>query len=321
MADFNFLRTARMQPIAVPLWYGSEVPGSDHGAIALRDGLEQRWLEGHFNKLLNRLEPPITIPVEDVPRARARLHQRDLVFLEAIDNANTLLGDVVDATIKKGHLPIVLGGDHSIAMGSIAGAVRNAEKVGILWIDTHADINTPEGSLTGHIHGMPLAAAIGAATHALPRSTELAGFSPMLQADQIAYLGIRDIDLFEENLIVERNIFARTMDEWSDDGIVAGLEAALDHLVGNGVDAIHLSFDVDVLDPGIFPGTGTRYPGGLTIREASQVMRYLGQWTGVPIRSFDFVELNPMLDTSGHSTQAALHLLATALGQRMLDRG
>ena len=111
------------------------------------------------------------------------------------------------------------------------------------------------------------------------------------------------------------------MDEWNDDGIIAGLEAALDHLVQNGVDAIHLSFDVDVLDPGIFPGTGTRYPGGLTIREASQVLRYLGSWTQIPIRSFDFVELNPMLDTSGHSTHAALHLLATALGQRMLDRG
>lgn len=321
MSEFNFLRTARMQPIAVPLWYGSEVPGTDHGAIALRDGLEQRWLEGHFKKLLSRLEPPITIPVEDVPRARARLHQRDLVFLEAIDNANALLADAVDETIKKGHLPIVLGGDHSIAMGSIAGAVRNAEKVGVLWIDTHADINTPQGSLTGHIHGMPLAAAIGVAGDDLPRSTNLAGYSPMIQPDQIAFLGIRDIDLFEEDLIVERGIFARTMDEWSDDGIIAGLEAALDHLVGNGVDAIHLSFDVDVLDPGIFPGTGTRYPGGLTIREASQVMRYLGMWTGVPIRSFDFVELNPMLDTSGHSTQAALHLLATALGQRMLDRG
>lgn len=321
MAEFNFLRTARMQPIAVPLWYGSEVPGTDHGAITLRDGLEQRWLDGHFNKLLSRLESPITIPVEDVPRARARLHQADLVFLDAIDNANALLADEVDATMKRGHLPIVLGGDHALAMGSLAGVVRNVEKVGVLWIDTHPDINTPQGSLTGHIHGMPLAVALGATGEDLPRSTGLAGFSPMLQADQIAYLGIRDIDLFEENLIVERNIFARTMDEWSDDGIIVGLEAALAHLVNTGVDAIHLSFDVDVLDPGTFPGTGTRYPGGLTIREASQVLRYLGMWTGVPIRSMDFVELNPTLDSSGISTQAALHLLATALGQRMLDRG
>ncbi|MCO5219599.1 MAG: arginase [Thermomicrobiales bacterium] len=318
---YNFLRTARMQPIAVPLWYGCEVPGTDHGAIALRDGLEQRWLDGHFNKLLRRLEPPITIPVEDVPRARARLHQRDLVFLDAIDNANELLADAVDQTIKREHLPIVLGGDHALAMGSIAGAVRNAEKVGVLWIDTHPDINTPEGSLSGHIHGMPLAVALGTAADDLPRSSKLAGTVPMIQPDQIAYLGIRDIDLFEENTIKRRDIFARTMDEWNDDGIINGLEAALAHLMDAGVDAIHLSFDVDVLDPGIFPGTGTRYPGGLTIREASQVLRYLGLWTGLPIRSMDFVELNPMLDPTGISTQTALHLLATALGQRMLDRG
>ncbi|MCA9834197.1 MAG: arginase [Thermomicrobiales bacterium] len=321
MTDYNFLRTARMQPIAVPLWYGCEVPGTDHGAIALRDGLEQRWLDGHYNSLLRRLEAPITIPVADVPRARARLHQRDLVFLEAIDDANVLLADAVDATIKREHLPIVLGGDHALAMGSIAGAVRNAAKVGVLWIDTHPDINTVEGSLSGHIHGMPLAAAIGTAADDLPRASALAGVVPMLQPDQIAYLGIRDIDLFEEKTILRNNIFARTMDEWNDDGIIHGLEAALAHLVDAGVDAIHLSFDVDVLDPGIFPGTGTRYPGGLTIREASQVLRYLGLWTQLPIRSMDFVELNPMLDPSGISTQTALHLLATALGQRMLDRG
>lgn len=318
---YNFLRTARIQPIAVPLWYGCEVPGTDHGAISLRDGLEQRWLDGHYKKMLSRLEPPITIPVEDVPRARARINQRDLVFLDAIDAVNEKLADAVDTTIKTGHLPVILGGDHALAVGSIAGAVRNATKVGVLWIDTHPDINTPEGSLSGHIHGMPLAVAIGAAAERFPRATGIAGPIPMIAPDQIAYLGIRDIDLFEEDLIVEKNIFARTMDEWSDDGLIPGLEAALDHLVSVGCDAIHLSFDVDVLDPGIFPGTGTRYPGGLTIREASQVMRYLGLWTTLPIRSMDFVELNPMLDNSGHSTQAALHLLATALGQRMLDRG
>ena len=321
MAEFNFLRTARMQPIAVPLWYGCEVPGTDHGAIELRDGLAQRWIDGHFNTLLKRLDPPITIPVEDVPRARARLHQNDLVFQEAIDNVNELLADAVDQTIKRGSLPITLGGDHSLAMGTVAGAVRNAEKVGVLWIDTHPDINTPAGSLTGHIHGMPLAIAIGTAAEQFPRATNLAGFTPMLQPDQIAYLGIRDIDLLEEDTIVEKGIFARTMDEWNDDGIIPGLEAALSHLVNAGVDAIHLSFDVDVLDPGIFPGTGTRYPGGLTIREASQVLRYLGRWTEKPIKSMDFVELNPMLDPTGISTQAALHLLSTALGQRMLDRG
>jgi arginase len=316
----NLLRSARIQPIAVPLWYGCEVPGTDHGAIALRDGLEQRWMDGRFRKLLSRLEPAITIPVEDVPRARARINQRDLVFLEAIDNANALLADAVAGTIERGHLPVVLGGDHALAVGSIAGATRKAENLGLLWIDTHPDVNTPETSLSGHIHGMPLATAMGEAVASLPRGSRLAGKVPMIKPENIAFLGIRDIDIAEEDLIVEKGMFARTMDEWHDDGILPGLKVATDHLLAQGVDAIHLSFDLDVLDPGMMPGTGTRYPGGLTIREASQALRYLGNWDG-PIRSMDFVELNPTLDPTGDSTQAALHLLATALGQRMLDRG
>lgn len=316
----NRMRNARIQPIAMPLWYGCEVPGTDFGAIALRDGLEQRWMDGHFKKLLARLEPAITIPVADVPRARARMHQQDLVFLEAIENANERLADAVDETIKRGHIPVTLGGDHALAIGSIAGATRNAEKLGVLWIDTHPDVNTPESSLSGHIHGMPLAVAMGETAMSLPRSTRTAGKVPMVDPSCIAFLGIRDIDVAEEDLIVDKGIFARTMDEWNDDGILAGLHAAIDHLMAQGVDAIHLSFDLDVLDPGMLPGTGTRYPGGLTIREASQVLRHLGNWDG-PIRSMDIVELNPMLDSTGDSTQAALHLLATALGQRMLDRG
>jgi arginase len=205
-------------------------------------------------------------------------------------------------------------------MGSIAGATRCAERLGVLWIDTHPDVNTPKTSLTGHIHGMPLAAAMGEALDTLPRASHLGGKVPMVPPERIAFLGIRDIDLEEEDLIVEKGIFARTMDEWQDQGILDGLKDAITYLMTQGVDAIHLDFDLDVIDPGIMPGTGTRYPGGLTIREASQVLRYLGN-SDIPIRSMDFVELNPMLDDTGDSTEAALHLLATALGQRMLDRG
>ncbi|HWV22850.1 MAG TPA: arginase [Thermomicrobiales bacterium] len=317
----NALRTAPIQTIAVPLWYGCEVPGADAGAIALRDGIEQRWLSGHYNKLLRRLQPAITIPVEDVPRSRSRINQNDLVFLDAIDDANEKLADAVEMAIRKRHVPIVLGGDHSLAIGSIAGASRCAEKLGVLWIDTHPDVNTPETSLTGHIHGMPLATAMGFCADSLSRGSSLGPAVPMVKPEHVAYLGIRDIDLAEENLIVEQGIFALTMDEWHDSGILDGLKTAIAHLMDQGVDAIHLDFDLDVLDPGMMPGTGTRYPGGLTIREASQVLRYLGNAGELPIRSMDFVELNPTLDPTGDSTEAALHLLATAVGQRMLDRG
>lgn len=314
------MRTARIQPIAMPIWYGCEVPGTESGAIALRDGLEHRWLSGHFRKLLSRLDAPITIPVEDIQRSRSLMNQRDMVFLDAIDNANALLADAVEATIRDGRLPVVLGGDHSLAMGSIGGAARCCETLGVLWIDTHPDVNTPGSSLSGHIHGMPLATMLGQSPEAMPRATALAGKVPAVATECVAFLGIRDIDVAEEDFIVEQGIFALAMDEWTDTGIIPGLEQAITHLMSQGVDAIHLDFDLDVLDPGVMPGTGTRYPGGLTIREASQVLRYLSNWDG-PIRSLDFVELNPMLDSTGDSTEAALHLLATALGQRMLDRG
>lgn len=317
----NALRTAPIQTIAVPLWYGCEVPGADEGAIALRDGLEQRWISGHYKKLLSRLQPAITIPVHDVPRARTRVDQQDLVFLDAIDAANEKLADAVEATIRRGHVPIVLGGDHSLAIGGIAGASRCAEKLGVLWIDTHPDVNTPQTSLTGHIHGMPLAVAMGFCADSLPRGSTLGKTVPMVDPANVAFLGIRDIDVAEEDLIVEHGLFALTMDEWHDAGILPGLQSAIAHLLDQGVDAIHLDFDLDVLDPGMLPGTGTRYPGGLTIREASQVLRYLGNDADLPIRSMDFVELNPTLDRTGDSTEAALHLLATAVGQRMLDRG
>lgn len=314
------LRTAPMQPIAVPLWYGSERPGPDAGAITLRDGLEQRWIAGHYQKLLSRLQPAITIPVEDIPRARALVGQRDLVFKDAIDDTNEKLADAVEATIRKGHMPIVMGGDHSLAAGSIAGATRCAERLGVLWIDTHPDVNTPATSLSGHIHGMPMAIAMGECRTTLPRASAMGGKIPMVDPSRVAFLGIRDIDLKEEDMIVDKGIFARSMDEWHDQGILPGLQDAIAHLLEQDVDAIHFGFDLDVLDPGMMPGTGTRYPGGLTIREASQVLRYLGNHD-LPIRSMDFVELNPMLDPTGDSTEAALHLLATALGQRMLDRG
>jgi arginase len=320
IAAANRLLTASIQPIAIPLWYGCEVPGVDLGALVLRDGLQLRWISPQYVGLRNRLRPAITIPVAELDDARKRIDQRNMTFKSAIDDANTALANAVDAAIEHGHLALTLGGDHAVAMGSIGGAARHATKLGVLWIDTHPDLNTPESSFSGHIHGMPLGTAIGLAPESMRQASLLAGQVPMIQPEHICLLGIRDIDAREEEVIAEKDIFTRTMDEWNDEGILPGLEAALNHLQCQGVDAIHLSFDLDVLDPAFMPGTGTRYPGGLTVREASQVLRYLGAWEG-PIRSMDLVELNPTLDNTGYSTDIALHLLATALGERMLGRG
>lgn len=316
----NRLRTAPIQPIAMPLWYGCEVPGTDDGAIVLRDGISQRWMRDQYAHLRDRLLPPITIPVAIPADAMERIDQRTMTFLPEIDDANDALADAVEAAIRSGSLAVTLGGDHALAIGSIAGAARNVSTLGVIWIDTHPDLNTPESSESGHIHGMPIGTALGRTLDSMPRASHLAGRVPMLQPEHLCFLGIRDIDHGEQDVILGERIFARTMDEWHDDGILSGIQAALDHLMRQGVDAVHVSFDLDSLDPVFLPGTGTRYPGGLTVREASQILRFLGSWDG-PLHSFDFVELNPRLDPTGHSTDVALHLLATALGQRMLGRG
>lgn len=316
----NRLCTAPIQPIAIPLWYGCEVPGADDGAIVLRDELPRRWAREQYTHLQERLLPPVTIPVATQADAMERINQRNMTFLPEIDDANEALAGAVEGAIRSGSLALTLGGDHALAIGTIAGAARNASKVGVIWIDTHPDLNTPESSGSGHIHGMPLGTAIGRTVASMPRGSNLAGRVPMLQPEHICLLGIRDIDPGEQDLILGTHMFARTMDEWQDEGILAGITSALDHLMRQGVDAVHVSFDLDSLDPVFMPGTGTRYPGGLTVREASQILRLLGSWEG-PLHSFDFVELNPHLDPTGYSTDVALHLLATALGQRMLGRG
>jgi arginase len=310
----NRLLTAPIRPVVVPLWLGCERRGVDTGALALDAGLRQRWDRPDRAHLADRLRETVTIPVHEPAEADARLGRGWHTFLAPIGGALRVLADVVVDGIESGELVTVLGGDHVLALGSLAGVTRAAERPGILWIDTHPDLNTPATSPSGHIHGMPLAAACGIGPEDV---TSLAGEHPWLDPENICLLGVRDIDPGEKRLITTRDIWTLTMEEWTDAGIVPGLDAALAHLARRGVDAVHLSFDLDVLDPAIMPGTGTRVPGGLALREASQVVRRLGAWDG-PLHSFDWVELNPALDPTGHSTTVATMLLATALGERMV---
>lgn len=316
----NWLLAAPIQPIAVPLWYGCEKPGPHEGAIAIRDGLPTRWQNPRFAHLAKRLLPAETIEVPGVGNAEDKLHRQDLTFLDSIDATNARLADLVEAAIRAGHLPLSIGGDHAMAMGTIAGAARCVDRLGVIWMDTHPDLNTPGTSPSGHIHGMPLAVALGDAVECLPRASKLASKVPMVRHSDVCLIGIRDIDLGEEEIITRNGMFAHTTDDWYDEGVRAGLQQAIDHLLAQGVDAIHLSFDLDVLDPVDMTATGTQYVGGLTVRDASQALRFLGE-SDAPIHSIDVVEYNPRMDQLGTGFETALHLTATALGQRMLTRG
>lgn len=314
----NRLAAGRVQPVLVPLWLGAERPGVDEGAAELDAALRVRWQDRAFPGLLARLAPAREVAVSAPPDAAARLHRRDLAFLPAIADACAELAELTESAIFEGHLALALGGDHALSAGSIQGAARAAAagggRLGVVWIDTHPDLNTPETTPSGHLHGMPLAAALGLGGEALAPLNRLA---PALDPADICLLGVRDVDPGERALIREAGIWARSMDAWSDQGIVPGLEAALTHLTARGVGAVHVSFDVDVLDPLVLPGAGTTAPGGLTYREASQVVRRLRAWDG-PIHSLDWVELNPTLDPGGGSTEIATALLATALGEEMI---
>lgn len=312
----NWLRRAPIQPILAPIWLGCERPGTELGPEVLSTGLAVRWNRADRRHLQADLLPAITVPAPSPADALERLHRADLQFLPEITAAVTPLADEVERAIRTGHLPVTMGGDHALAIGTIAGASRACGRLGMIWLDTHPDLNIPSASASGHIHGMPVGVAIGLAKDELPELHTLAHKPRMIDPQDICMLGIRDIDPFERAMIKEHGVWGLSMDEWSDLGIGEGLERALAYLKGRNVDAIHVSFDLDVLDPPIMVGTGTRYQGGLTVREASRVLRRLSDWHA-PIHSLDIVELNPLLDPEGHSNEIAIHLMGTALGERM----
>ena len=311
----NRLTAAPIRPLEVPLWLGAERPGIERAPAAIAAELRRRWTVRQRPELLTRLAPGATIPVATPPDASERLHRRSLEFLPEVAAACTHLAAEVATAIAGEALALSLGGDHALSIGSIAGAARAAApgRLGILWLDTHPDLNTPETSPSGHIHGMALAAALGLGA---PTLVGLDRPGPKVLPEDVCLLGVRDLDPGERTLIREHGLWAVTMEEWTDVGLMPGLEAAVNHLAARGAAAIHLSFDLDVLDPSLLPGTGTTVAGGLTYREASQVLRRLRDWDGA-IRSVDWVELNPGLDPSGWSTETAVALLATLLGETM----
>ena len=257
----------------------------------------------------------MTVPVESPPDAAERLHRRALEFLPEVAAARARLADEVAAAVADGSLALTLGGDHALSIGSIAGAARAVapRRLGVLRLDTHPDLNTPETSASGHLHGMALAAGHGLGPTAL---TEIGHPGSKVLIEDVCLIGVRALDPGERALIRDRGIWAMTMEEWTDAGLLTGLDAALAYLETREVAAVHLSFDLDVLDPRLLPGTGTTVAGGLNYREASQVLRRLRAWPG-PICSVDWVELNPTLDVTGWSTETAVALLATLLGETM----
>lgn len=230
--------------------------------------------------------------------------------------SSEILAQKVYTVLKEEAVPVLLGGDHSMSIGSIAGVAAYCREMGlsfgVLWIDAHPDMNTPETTPSGNIHGMPLAIGLGYGDQGF---THLLGFAPKIPPENVALIGIRAVDPGERDLIRNLQIRTYTMHEIDREGIHTVVSEAIDYLI-NRVDFLHVSFDLDSVDPSIAPGVGTPVPGGLTYRETHYLMERIAA-TG-KVRSIDIVEINPVLDIRNKSAQLAVAFLSSCMGKRIL---
>jgi len=237
-------------------------------------------------------------------------------YLGEIARASALLGRKVERIMDRGHFPLVLGGDHSIAVGTVSGIAafcqRQGKKLGLLWIDAHGDINTPETSPSGNIHGMPLAALLGFGAREL---TEVGGASPKIEPRNIALVGIRSLDSGEKSRLKETGVQVHTMADIDRHGADRIMKKALAR-VTDETDYVHVSFDLDAVDPTVAPGVGTPVKGGLDYREAHLIMEVVAD-AGV-MTSLEMVEVNPILDQGNASAAFAVELVQSAFGKKIL---
>jgi arginase len=218
--------------------------------------------------------------------------------------------------LEKGGIPLVLGGDHSLGAGSVAATAdflrRAGKPVGLIWVDAHGDMNTPSTSSSGNVHGMPLAALLGSEPAELSR---IGGFAPKVTPDRTVLIGIRNLDDREKERIRESGVHVFTMKDIDRAGIAATVEQAI-AIAGKDSGGIHVSFDLDVCDPGIAPGVGTPVKGGFNYREAHMLMEMVAD-SGL-LRALDLVEVNPILDDRNMTAILGTELASSALGQRIL---
>lgn len=250
----------------------------------------------------------VRVPVfEEIPRDQT-VDGRPAHHISAIASAAEDVYRRMLASVAAEEDVVILGGDHSISLGSVAGALHRADRVGVLWVDAHGDFNTPETSPSGNVHGMVVAGLMGRGPESLMVGDRC------LQPDQIVMIGVRDLDPLERLALRNSGIKVLTMRDIDENGMAQVVHAAL-NVLGN-VDAIHVSFDMDSLDPAVAPGVGTPVPGGLSYREAHLLMEMLAD--DGRVRSLDIVEINPILDTANGTAEVAVSMAASLLGQRIL---
>ncbi|MCW9064818.1 MAG: arginase [Ignavibacteriaceae bacterium] len=296
--------------IGFPMDLGADRRGVDMGPSALRIAGLQTKLESLGYKVDDNGDIKIEI------MERQKIKNPRLKYLDEIIKTSKLLADKVEKVLVKGDFPLCIGGDHSMALGTISGIAsyckKNKQKLGVIWIDAHSDMNTDETSPSGNIHGMPLASLLGLGCDEL---VNLLGFSPKLDPENCALIGIRSIDEAEKVNIKKLGVPIYTMNDIDKLGIHRIIAKVLKQF-REKVDHIHISFDVDSVDPSVAPGVGTPVSGGLSYREAHLLMETIAECGCMS--SIEVAELNPILDHKNQSAAFAAELIASSMGQRIL---
>lgn len=312
----NLLQNKRIGLLGAPLGFGAGQVGSELGVTAMRlSRMRGRRLFEHIEEMGYTVTDHGDV---EIPRPLVPAEPSKLKYLPEVVTATQNIFDSVSALMSAGETPVILGGDHTIAIGSfsaVASVGRNSgSEIGLIWFDAHADINTPETTTTGNIHGMPLAVLFG---HGAAELTTVGGFAPKLDRTFFAHVGARDLDLGERSRVHELglrdNFF--TMSDIDRRGMFACMEDALS-IVSKAPGGFAVTFDVDAIDPTFAPGSGTLVRGGLTYRESHLALEMIANHGGM--RSFEIVEVNPMLDQSNITVELACELILSALGKTIL---
>jgi arginase len=304
------MRPKHIAIIGAPLDLGAGRRGVDMGPSAVRVAN----LNGRLAELGYEVEDLGNVPVVQ-RESQGEVHSR-AKYLPQIAETCTLVARMVDEALGAGKFPIVLGGDHSIAVGAVSGASRHfhrrGEKLGLIWIDAHTDMNTPDSSPSGNVHGMPLACCIGEGPDEL---TKIFGYSPKVDPANVALVGIRSVDVQERDIVQRSGVHAFTMRSIDERGMQSVFEEAI-RVASEGTAGFHVSLDMDAVDPQEAPGVGTPVQGGITYREAHLAMEMLCD-TG-KIASLEVVEVNPVIDEANRTALLAVELVMSAMGKRIL---
>ncbi len=303
--------------VGVPLGFAAGTQGSELGVDAIRiSNIRGNSLIGHLTDLGYDVRDIGDVPISRPTREPAT--DENPKFLDEMIEASTSIADAVKQILDDDSMPVIIGGDHSIAIGSFSGIASHFreknEEIGLIWFDAHADINTRDTTTSGNVHGMPLAVLLG---HGAPELVDIHGFSPKLNSKYFAHIGARDVDPGERRMThdlgLRDNFF--TMTDIDSRGMLACVKDAI-AIASQAPGGYAVTFDVDMIDPRFAPGSGTLVRGGTTYREAHLALETIAAAGGM--RSFEIVEVNPLLDQSNITVELAAELILSAMGKTIL---